>query len=116
MVTSEDFSIFVFAIKFTIFVKVSIIFSIALSLQVTDYTRDLEEMQNVSREEYLASLRRFGSKNISQSGSWHISYSGFSLAGRAVASLEECLNIVRSPGMFTFICYLYASYKYFRVS
>jgi len=27
-------------------------------LQVTDYTRDLEEMQNVSREEYLASLRR----------------------------------------------------------
>ena len=27
-------------------------------LQVTDYSRDLEEMQNVSREEYLASLRR----------------------------------------------------------
>lgn len=27
-------------------------------MQVTDYTRDLEEMQNVSREEYLASLRR----------------------------------------------------------
>ena len=27
-------------------------------LQVTDYTRDLEEMQTVSREEYLASLRR----------------------------------------------------------
>jgi AP2-like factor (ANT lineage) len=35
-------------------------------LQVTDYTRDLEEMQNVSREEYLASLRRCVSslKNI----------------------------------------------------
>lgn len=28
-------------------------------LKVTDYTRDLEEMQNVSREDYLASLRRY---------------------------------------------------------
>jgi len=27
-------------------------------MQVTDYSRDLEEMQNLSREEYLASLRR----------------------------------------------------------
>lgn len=27
-------------------------------MQVTDYSRDLEEMQNVTREEYLASLRR----------------------------------------------------------
>lgn len=27
-------------------------------MQVTDYSRDLDEMQNVSREEYLASLRR----------------------------------------------------------
>ncbi|GFY96207.1 integrase-type DNA-binding superfamily protein [Actinidia rufa] len=29
-----------------------------INFPVTDYTRDLEEMQNVSREEYLASLRR----------------------------------------------------------
>lgn len=29
-----------------------------LFMQVTDYTRDLEEMQNMTREEYLASLRR----------------------------------------------------------
>lgn len=28
-------------------------------MQVTDYSRDLDEMQNVSREEYLASLRRW---------------------------------------------------------
>lgn len=27
-------------------------------MQVTDYSRDLKEMQNVSREDYLASLRR----------------------------------------------------------
>ncbi|KAK6944225.1 AP2/ERF domain [Dillenia turbinata] len=29
-----------------------------INFPVTDYTRDLDEMQNVSREEYLASLRR----------------------------------------------------------
>ncbi|KAF7147446.1 hypothetical protein RHSIM_Rhsim03G0027000 [Rhododendron simsii] len=29
-----------------------------INFPVTDYTRDLEEMQNVTREEYLASLRR----------------------------------------------------------
>lgn len=29
-----------------------------INFPVTDYTRDLEEMQNVSREDYLASLRR----------------------------------------------------------
>ncbi|CAA7057155.1 unnamed protein product [Microthlaspi erraticum] len=29
-----------------------------INFPVTDYTRDLEEMQNLSREEYLASLRR----------------------------------------------------------
>ncbi|XP_024517870.1 AP2-like ethylene-responsive transcription factor At2g41710 [Selaginella moellendorffii] len=29
-----------------------------INFPVTDYTRDIEEMQNVSREEYLASLRR----------------------------------------------------------
>ncbi|CAB4317033.1 unnamed protein product [Prunus armeniaca] len=29
-----------------------------INFPVTDYTRDLEEMQNMSREEYLASLRR----------------------------------------------------------
>lgn len=29
-----------------------------MAAQVTDYARDLEEMQNVSREDYLASLRR----------------------------------------------------------
>lgn len=27
--------------------------------RVTDYSRDLEEMQNISREDYLAPLRRF---------------------------------------------------------
>ncbi|XWS43127.1 hypothetical protein CRYUN_Cryun16bG0075500 [Craigia yunnanensis] len=31
---------------------------ILINFPVTDYTRDLEEMQNVSREDYLASLRR----------------------------------------------------------
>ncbi|ESQ52889.1 hypothetical protein EUTSA_v10016812mg [Eutrema salsugineum] len=30
-----------------------------INFPVTDYTRDLEEMQNLSREEYLASLRRY---------------------------------------------------------
>ncbi|XP_061340337.1 AP2-like ethylene-responsive transcription factor At2g41710 isoform X2 [Gastrolobium bilobum] len=30
-----------------------------INFPVTDYARDLEEMQNVSREEYLASLRRY---------------------------------------------------------
>ncbi|GER36818.1 AP2-like ethylene-responsive transcription factor [Striga asiatica] len=30
-----------------------------INFPVTDYSRDLEEMQNVSREDYLASLRRF---------------------------------------------------------
>lgn len=30
--------------------------------QVSDYTRDLEDMQTVSREEYLASLRRYTHK------------------------------------------------------
>ncbi|CAI0537664.1 unnamed protein product [Linum tenue] len=30
-----------------------------INFPVSDYTRDLEEMQNVSREEYLASLRRY---------------------------------------------------------
>nr|GMD11680.1 AP2-like ethylene-responsive transcription factor At2g41710 [Ipomoea batatas] len=29
-----------------------------INFPVTDYTRDLEEMQNLSREDYLASLRR----------------------------------------------------------
>ncbi|KAI9078264.1 hypothetical protein K1719_039766 [Acacia pycnantha] len=29
-----------------------------INFPVSDYTRDLEEMQNFSREEYLASLRR----------------------------------------------------------
>ncbi|KAL8225364.1 hypothetical protein R6Q57_017921 [Mikania cordata] len=32
-----------------------------INFPVTDYTRDLEEMQNLSREDYLASLRRKGS-------------------------------------------------------
>ncbi|KAL4558053.1 hypothetical protein LXL04_036249 [Taraxacum kok-saghyz] len=32
-----------------------------INFPVTDYTRDLEEMQNLTREDYLASLRRKGS-------------------------------------------------------
>lgn len=36
------------------------IFMFKCVMQVTDYTRDLDEMQNVSREDYLASLRRWG--------------------------------------------------------
>ncbi|KAJ6408261.1 hypothetical protein OIU84_011553 [Salix udensis] len=53
-----------------------------INFPVTDYTRDLEEMQNVSREEYLASLRRKSSgfsRGISKyralSSRWDSSYS-----------------------------------------
>ncbi|KAK7244548.1 hypothetical protein RIF29_39372 [Crotalaria pallida] len=52
-----------------------------INFPVTDYTRDLEEMQNVSREEYLASLRRKSSgfsRGISKyralSSRWEPSY------------------------------------------
>ncbi|KAI4300796.1 hypothetical protein L6164_034131 [Bauhinia variegata] len=52
-----------------------------INFPVTDYTRDLEEMQNVSREEYLASLRRKSSgfsRGISKyrglSSRWESSY------------------------------------------
>ncbi|OIV92313.1 hypothetical protein TanjilG_10523 [Lupinus angustifolius] len=55
-----------------------------INFPVTDYTRDLEEMQNVSREEYLASLRRKSSgfsRGISKyralSSRWEPSYSRF---------------------------------------
>ncbi|TYJ46545.1 hypothetical protein E1A91_A02G127300v1 [Gossypium mustelinum] len=37
-----------------------------INFPVTDYTRDLEEMQNVSREDYLASLRSGFSRGISK--------------------------------------------------
>ncbi|CAL0310085.1 unnamed protein product [Lupinus luteus] len=53
-----------------------------INFPVTDYTRDLEEMQNVSREEYLASLRRKSSgfsrglaKYRALSSRWEPSYS-----------------------------------------
>ncbi|XP_011048068.1 PREDICTED: AP2-like ethylene-responsive transcription factor At2g41710 isoform X2 [Populus euphratica] len=53
-----------------------------INFPVTDYTRDLEEMQNVSREEYLASLRRKSSgfsRGVSKyralSSRWDSSYS-----------------------------------------
>lgn len=53
-----------------------------INFPVTDYTRDLEEMQNVSREEYLASLRRKSSgfsrgiaKYRALSSRWDSSYS-----------------------------------------
>ncbi|KAE9590711.1 putative transcription factor AP2-EREBP family [Lupinus albus] len=53
-----------------------------INFPVTDYTRDLEEMQNVSREEYLASLRRKSSgfsrgmsKFRALSSRWEPSYS-----------------------------------------
>ncbi|KAF7804070.1 AP2-like ethylene-responsive transcription factor [Senna tora] len=52
-----------------------------INFPVTDYTRDLEEMQNLSREEYLASLRRKSSgfsRGISKyrglSSRWEPSY------------------------------------------
>ncbi|XP_057438075.1 AP2-like ethylene-responsive transcription factor At2g41710 isoform X1 [Lotus japonicus] len=52
-----------------------------INFPVTDYTRDLEEMQNVSREEYLASLRRKSSgfsRGLSKyrglSSRWETSY------------------------------------------
>ncbi|GKV27600.1 hypothetical protein SLEP1_g36757 [Rubroshorea leprosula] len=62
-----------------------------INFPVTDYTRDLEEMQNVSREDYLASLRRKSSgfsrgisKCRSLSSRWDSSF------GRVAAS--EYLN------------------------
>lgn len=70
-------------------------------LQVTDYTRDLDEMQNVSREDYLASLRRYACylEFIFQTETicglhWIL------FAERVVVSQGEYLNTVAFPGNF----------------
>jgi len=68
-------------------------------LQVTDYARDLEEMQNVSREEYLASLR-LCVLYFTIFSSMKPSCCLFVIlcAGRAVAFQEEYPNTGGSPG------------------
>lgn len=76
-------------------------------LQVTDYTRDLEEMQNVSREEYLASLRRC----VYLSPKYFLTCKPYRClhetlyAGRAVAFQEDYQNIVDSPGVNASNCF-----------
>ncbi|KAF8403774.1 hypothetical protein HHK36_011879 [Tetracentron sinense] len=72
-----------------------------INFPVSDYSRDLKEMQNVSREDYLASLRRclfiLPSMYIELNGT--IAYSRWLLvAGKVVVSQEGSLNIVDSPG------------------
>lgn len=67
---------------------------------MTDYSRDLEEMQNVSREDYLASLRRllynFAILSIFEI-IWFLLASSFT--GRVVVSLGVYPNIVPFPGI-----------------
>lgn len=78
-------------------------------LQVTDYTRDLEEMQNVSREEYLASLRRcvYALKCFLTCIHTAAYVCCVMLsAGRAVVSQEDYLNIGDSPGVNLSILFL----------
>ncbi|RDY12954.1 AP2-like ethylene-responsive transcription factor, partial [Mucuna pruriens] len=57
--------------------------SALINFPVTDYARDLEEMQNVSREEFLASLRRKSS--------------GFSRGLSKYQGLSRCDSVKRIP-------------------
>lgn len=70
-------------------------------MQVTDYKRDLEEMQNVTREEYLASLRRCAD-NPSECFLPHLIFSFvndiYVPAERVAASRGEFQSTEGSPG------------------